>query len=93
VQYILDSVIPELVNDPSKRFIYVEQAFFARWLREQHDMMRHTVNRLVQNGKMQAMENDHSRVFVWVDPSAFCRKKIEMSKRTTSKSAQCPKVL
>merc|ERR1719242_1685667 len=28
VQYILDSVIPELMKDPSKRFIYVEVAFF-----------------------------------------------------------------
>ena len=30
VQYILDSVIPQLVMDPTKRFIYVEIAFFWR---------------------------------------------------------------
>jgi hypothetical protein len=35
VQYILDSVIPELMKDPTKRFIYVEMAFFWRWWREQ----------------------------------------------------------
>ncbi len=43
VQYILDTVVPELVNDPTKRFIYVEMAFFWRWWREQDDRMRHTV--------------------------------------------------
>lgn len=53
VQFILDSVIPELVNDPNKRFIYVEIAFFARWYREQNDIMRHTVNKLVQNGQLE----------------------------------------
>ena len=50
VQYVLDSVIPELVSDPSKRFIYVEIAFFARWWREQHDSMRHMVKGLVNSG-------------------------------------------
>jgi len=53
VQFILDSVIPELVNDPTKRFIYVEIAFFARWFREQNDAMRHKVNKLVQNGQLE----------------------------------------
>lgn len=52
VQYILDSVIPELLNDPSKRFIYVEIAFFARWWRELSDSMRHVVKGLVNNGMM-----------------------------------------
>ena len=37
VQYILDTVIPELVMDPTKRFIYVEIAFFWRWWQEQDD--------------------------------------------------------
>ena len=43
VQYILDSVVPLLVTDPSKRFIYVEMAFFWRWWQEQDDNMRHQV--------------------------------------------------
>ena len=30
VQYILDSVIPQLVADPKKRFIYMEIAFLER---------------------------------------------------------------
>ena len=42
-KYILDSVIPELVKDPTKRFIYVEVAFFWRWWREQNDEMKQQV--------------------------------------------------
>ena len=53
VQYILDSVIPQLVMDPSKRFIYVEIAFFWRWWREQNDNMRRVVKGLVQNGQLE----------------------------------------
>ena len=43
-QYILDSVIPELMKDPSKRFIYVEVAFFWRWWREQNEEMKQKVS-------------------------------------------------
>lgn len=50
VQYILDSVIQELLKDPNKRFIYVEIAFFARWFNEQSDIMRHAVKGLVNSG-------------------------------------------
>ena len=35
MQYILDTVIDELVKDKEKKFIYVEIAFFIRWWREQ----------------------------------------------------------
>ena len=37
VQYILDSVVQALAADPTKTFIYVEIAFFARWWDEQND--------------------------------------------------------
>ena len=53
VQYILDSVIPELLMDPTKRFIYVEIAFFWRWWQEQNDRMRHIVKNLVQSGQLE----------------------------------------
>ncbi|XP_048256757.1 lysosomal alpha-mannosidase-like isoform X2 [Haliotis rufescens] len=53
VQYILDSVIPELQKDPTRRFIYVEIAFFARWWREQDDSMRHVVKGLVKEGRLE----------------------------------------
>lgn len=52
VQYILDSVIPELDADPSKRFIYVEIAFFERWWHQQTQEMQDTVKKLVAQGSL-----------------------------------------
>ena len=51
VQYIIDSVIEELLKDPTKRFIYVEIAFFARWWREQNEVTQTTVKTLVNQGR------------------------------------------
>ncbi|XP_061472674.1 lysosomal alpha-mannosidase isoform X1 [Rhineura floridana] len=53
VQYILDSVIPQLLADPSKRFIYVEVAFFARWWGLQTEDMRQAVQQLVAAGRLE----------------------------------------
>ncbi|XP_076348984.1 lysosomal alpha-mannosidase-like [Tachypleus tridentatus] len=53
VQYILDSVVQELRHDPNKRFIYVETAFFWRWWQQQHDHVRHQVQKLVRNGQLE----------------------------------------
>jgi hypothetical protein len=33
VQYILDSVMLALAENPDRKFIYVEIAFFKRWFR------------------------------------------------------------
>ena len=44
VQFILDSVIQELLADPERTFIYVEIAFFARWWDQQTDEMKDTVS-------------------------------------------------
>lgn len=51
VQYILDSVIPSLLENPDRRFIYVEMAFFWRWWNEQTDEMKANVKQLVNEGK------------------------------------------
>jgi len=51
VQYILDTVLDELQKDDTRRFIYVEVAFFSRWWREQHDFTRHRVKALVNAGQ------------------------------------------
>lgn len=40
VQYILNSVVNELVANPARRFTYVEIAFFMRWWREQTPAMQ-----------------------------------------------------
>ena len=53
VQYILDTVIPELQNDPNKRFVYVEIAYFWRWWNEQTETMKETVRNLVNEGRLE----------------------------------------
>jgi lysosomal alpha-mannosidase len=53
VQYILDTTMNELLNDPSKRFIYVEVAFFYRWWNEQDGVMQRNVRQLVDEGRLQ----------------------------------------
>lgn len=53
VQYILDSVVQALADDPSKRFIYVETAFFWRWWKEQNEKTQNLVKQLVQAGQLE----------------------------------------
>ncbi|KAM8972508.1 lysosomal alpha-mannosidase [Pelodytes ibericus] len=53
VQYILDSVIPQLLSDPTKRFIYAESAFFWRWWKEQKETMKKDVTRLIEEGRLE----------------------------------------
>ncbi|XP_051897842.1 lysosomal alpha-mannosidase [Pristis pectinata] len=53
VQYILDSVIPQLQADPSKRFIYVEIAFFYRWWKQQTEAVKSVVKQLVNEGRLE----------------------------------------
>ena len=51
VQYILDSVVEELIRNKDRRFIYVESAFFNMWWQEQNQEQREIVQELVQTGK------------------------------------------
>ena len=53
VQYILDSVIQALSEDPKRRFIYVEIAFFERWWRQQSPALKEKVKELVKNGQLE----------------------------------------
>ena len=53
VQYILDSVIGELAKNPSRRFVYVELAFFWRWWNEQNDVTRNLVRMFVSEGRLE----------------------------------------
>ncbi|KAF4523776.1 hypothetical protein B566_EDAN009008 [Ephemera danica] len=53
VEYILDSVVDELINDPNKRFIWVETAFFWQWWLEQDDALRSRVVQLVNDGQLE----------------------------------------
>lgn len=53
VQYILDTVIVALQQNPSRKFIYVEIAFFFRWWREQDEATRQIVKKLVASGQLE----------------------------------------
>lgn len=51
VQYILDSVVDQLLKNPDRRFIYVESAFFYRWWKQQSSATQQTVRQLVNEGR------------------------------------------
>ncbi|KAG8550666.1 hypothetical protein GDO81_022954 [Engystomops pustulosus] len=53
VQYILDSVVQQLLADPRRRFIYVESAFFWLWWQQRKESVRRDVIRLVQEGRLE----------------------------------------
>ncbi|XP_072240719.1 lysosomal alpha-mannosidase [Leuresthes tenuis] len=53
VQYILDSVVDQLLKNPDRRFIYVETAFFHRWWKQQSSSMQQTVKQLVDEGRLE----------------------------------------
>ncbi|KAK6153871.1 hypothetical protein DH2020_013510 [Rehmannia glutinosa] len=53
VQNVLDSLIPALLADKNRKFIYVEQAFFQRWWRDQSEDMKKTVEMLVNSGQLE----------------------------------------
>eukprot|EP01018_Ginkgo_biloba_P031211 Gb_14161 [translate_table: standard] len=53
VQYILDSFIDALQEDPNRKFIYVEVAFFKRWWRQQSKEKKEVVQKLVESGQLE----------------------------------------
>ncbi|CAN1839064.1 Probable alpha-mannosidase At5g13980 [Linum perenne] len=53
VQNILDSLIPALLADENRKFIYVEIAFFERWWNDQSEAMKHIVKKLVASGQLE----------------------------------------
>lgn len=53
VQYILDSVVASLLDDPLKKFIYVESAFFFKWWVEQTEEKQQQVKMLVAEGRLE----------------------------------------
>lgn len=53
VQYIIDSVVQELLKDANKRFIYVESAFFFKWWHEQTPWLQEQVKMLVNEGRLE----------------------------------------
>ena len=52
IEMILDNVIRELLEDPKKKFTYVEMAFLQKWWREQTDSMKENVKMLVRENRL-----------------------------------------
>jgi lysosomal alpha-mannosidase len=52
IQHILDSVMLALEENPDRRFIYVEIAYFWRWWNEQTEEIRDKVTGFVNDGKI-----------------------------------------
>lgn len=53
VQYILDSVMVALEQNPDHKFIYVEVAFFKRWWDQQSQQMQDKVRGFVKAGQLE----------------------------------------
>ncbi|MCO5552104.1 hypothetical protein L7F22_005614 [Adiantum nelumboides] len=53
VHLILDTVVDALQEDPNRKFIFVEQAFFQRWWREQTTRKQKIVKKLVNAGQLE----------------------------------------
>ncbi|XVF54777.1 hypothetical protein PTKIN_Ptkin05aG0209000 [Pterospermum kingtungense] len=53
VQNVLDSIVPALLADKNRKFIYVEQAFFQRWWRDQSEIVQETVKKLISSGQLE----------------------------------------
>jgi alpha-mannosidase len=57
VQYILDTAVEELVRNPDRQFMFVEQSFFQRWWHEQGSEVRGVVKQLVKEGRLDLTVN------------------------------------
>ena len=53
VFYVVDTVAQMLEEDPNRKFIYVETAFFARWWDNASDEKRAKMKTLVKNGQLE----------------------------------------
>ncbi|KAL6011769.1 hypothetical protein ACLOJK_002234 [Asimina triloba] len=53
VENVLDSVVAALLADKNRKFIYVEQAFFQRWWRQQSEAVQKIVKELVDSGQLE----------------------------------------
>ncbi|KAL2529274.1 Glycosyl hydrolase family 38 protein [Forsythia ovata] len=53
VQNVLDSLVPALLADKNRKFIYVEMAFFERWWKDQSEAVQQTVKQLVSSGQLE----------------------------------------
>ncbi|XP_034706706.1 probable alpha-mannosidase At5g13980 isoform X6 [Vitis riparia] len=57
VENVLDSMVTALLADKNRKFIYVEQAFFQRWWRDQSETVQGIVKQLVRSGQLEFILN------------------------------------
>ncbi|XP_009386958.2 alpha-mannosidase isoform X1 [Musa acuminata AAA Group] len=53
VMNVLDSVVDALLKNPTRKFIFAEQAFFQRWWIEQNDRTQELMRKLVDSGQLE----------------------------------------
>ena len=53
VQYIINSVVNALAENPFRKFVLVEMAFFFKWWKVQNNSTKELVKKLVQNGQLE----------------------------------------
>ncbi|ESO82023.1 hypothetical protein LOTGIDRAFT_135457 [Lottia gigantea] len=53
VQCILNTVIPSLLKNPTRRFIYVEMSFFSKWYYAQNKQMKEDVKKLIRERRLE----------------------------------------
>jgi len=53
VYYVIDTVAQQLAEDPNRKFIYVETAFFARWWDNADDAKRDRMRKLVKQKQLE----------------------------------------
>ena len=53
VYWIIDTLTEQLAQDPNRKFIYVETAFFARWWEQADDFKRTRAKSLVKNKQLE----------------------------------------
>ncbi|XP_065289713.1 lysosomal alpha-mannosidase-like [Dermacentor albipictus] len=68
VRYIFESVLEELEQDPSRRFIFVETGFFNLWWKRLNETKKERFNALVQSGRLEFISggwvmNDEAGVY------------------------------
>jgi len=64
VQYIIDSVVHALDQNPDRRFIYVEIGFFYRWWIQQTEATRDKVRGFVNTGKFVELNYLSTKIYL-----------------------------
>ena len=53
VYYVIDTVLTRLLEDPNRKFMYVEVGFFARWWDQQPEKKKAMARSVVKNGQLE----------------------------------------